>query len=112
MAEPEEKADNPQRILIVDDDPDIIESVRYALENNAYQVLVARDGNQGLAMAEREDPDLIILDVMLPELDGFEVCRTLRARGDLTPILMLTAPWAFCPGAATHRSPTSRCTIT
>jgi DNA-binding response OmpR family regulator len=92
VAEPEEKVDNPQRILIVDDDPDIIESVRYALENNEYQVLVARDGNQGLAMAEREDPDLIILDMMMPKRSGFLVMEKLRrSSGRPHKIIMITA---------------------
>jgi len=91
VAEPEEKADNPQRILIVDDDPDIIESVRYALENNEYQVLVARDGNQGLAMAEREDPDLIILDMMMPKRSGFLVMEKLRRSSRPHKIIMITA---------------------
>ena len=92
MAKPSEKADNAQRILIVDDDPDIIESVRYALENNGYEVLVARDGNQGLAMAERENPDLIILDMMMPKRSGFLVMEKLR-RSSRQPhkIIMITA---------------------
>jgi len=92
VAKPSEKADNPQRILIVDDDPDIIESVRYALENNGHEVLVARDGNQGLAMAEREDPDLIILDMMMPKRSGFLVMEKLR-RSSRQPhkIIMITA---------------------
>ena len=92
MAKPSEKADNPSRILIVDDDPDIIESVRYALENNGHEVLVARDGNQGLAMAEREDPDLIILDMMMPKRSGFLVMEKLR-RSSRQPhkIIMITA---------------------
>ena len=91
VAEPEGKADNLQRILIVDDDPDIIESVRYALENNEYQVLVARDGNQGLAMAEREDPDLIILDMMMPKRSGFLVMEKLRRSSRPHKIIMITA---------------------
>ena len=92
MAKTSDKADNPQRILIVDDDPDIIESVRYALENNGHEVLVARDGNQGLAMAEREDPDLIILDMMMPKRSGFLVMEKLR-RSSRQPhkIIMITA---------------------
>ena len=92
MAKPSEKADNAQRILIVDDDPDIIESVCYALENNGYEVLVARDGNQGLAMAERENPDLIILDMMMPKRSGFLVMEKLR-RSSRQPhkIIMITA---------------------
>ena len=58
----------PKRILLVDDDPEIVESLSYALKSQGYRILVARDGNQGLAMAEREDPDLVILDLRLPVL--------------------------------------------
>src|SRR5687767_882478 len=56
-----------KRILLVDDDGEIIEAMRFALESRGYTILVARDGNQGLAMAEREDPDLVILDMMMPK---------------------------------------------
>ncbi|MEE2685736.1 MAG: response regulator transcription factor [Planctomycetota bacterium] len=92
MANPSEKADDAQRILIVDDDPDIIESVRYALEKSGYEVLVARDGNQGLAMAEREGPDLIILDMMMPKRSGFLVMEKLRrSSGQPHKIIMITA---------------------
>ena len=92
MANPSEKADNAQRILIVDDDPDIIESVRYALEKSGYEVLVARDGNQGLAMAEREGPDLIILDMMMPKRSGFLVLEKLRrTRAVPLKVIMITA---------------------
>ncbi len=61
----------PKRILLVDDDQEIVESMRLALEASGYQILIARDGNQGLAMAEREDPDLVILDMMMPKRSGF-----------------------------------------
>jgi len=92
VANPSEKADDAQRILIVDDDPDIIESVRYALEKSGYEVLVARDGNQGLAMAEREGPDLIILDMMMPKRSGFLVMEKLRrSSGQPHKIIMITA---------------------
>ena len=92
MANPSEKADDAQRILIVDDDPDIIESVRYALEKSGYEVLVARDGNQGLAMAEREGPDLIILDMMMSKRSGFLVMEKLRrSSGQPHKIIMITA---------------------
>ena len=92
MAPSPEKADNAQRILIVDDDPDIIESVRYALEKSGYEVLAARDGNQGLAMAEREGPDLIILDMMMPKRSGFLVMEKLRrSSGQPHKIIMITA---------------------
>ncbi len=66
------------RILVVDDDGEIIDAIRYALEAKGYQVLIARDGNQGLAMAEREDPDLVILDMMMPKRSGFLVLEKLR----------------------------------
>ena len=92
VAKPSEKPENAQRILIVDDDPDIIESVRYALENNGHEVLVARDGNQGLVMAEREDPDLIILDMMMPKRSGFLVMEKLRRSSrQAHKIIMITA---------------------
>lgn len=91
MADSTDNAGN-RRILIVDDDPDIIETVRYALENGGHEVLVARDGNQGLAMAEREDPDLIILDMMMPKRSGFLVMEKLRrSSGDPHKIIMITA---------------------
>ena len=73
-------SDDPsgKRVLLVDDDHEIIESLRYALSSKGYDVLVARDGNQGLAMAEREDPDLVILDMMMPKRSGFLVLEKLR----------------------------------
>ena len=90
MADSTDNAGN-RRILIVDDDPDIIETVRYALENDGHEVLVARDGNQGLAMAEREDPDLIILDMMMPRRSGFLVLERLRQNDqDPVPVIMIT----------------------
>jgi DNA-binding response OmpR family regulator len=97
MADPKDAtkadaAEDSRRILIVDDDPDIIESVRYALEGKGHQVLIARDGNQGLAMAERESPDLIILDMMMPKRSGFLVMEKLRrSSGDSHKIIMITA---------------------
>ena len=89
---PEEKQRNVQRVLIVDDDHEIVESVRYALESKGYAVLVARDGNQGLAMAEREDPDLVILDMMMPKRSGFLVLEKLRrTRPVPIRVIMITA---------------------
>ena len=80
------------RVLIVDDDPDIVESLRFALEGKGYTVLVARDGNQGLAMAEREDPDLVILDMMMPKRSGFLVMDKLRrSQRPAIKIIMITA---------------------
>ena len=81
-----------KRVLIVDDDNEIVESVRYALEANGYSVLIARDGNQGLAMAEREDPDLVILDMMMPKRSGFLVLEKLRrSRPVPLRVIMITA---------------------
>ena len=77
-------------ILVVDDEPSIVDVLTYNLEKAHYRVLVARDGEEALALARREQPDLIILDLMLPGVDGLEVCRTLRREGDV-PIIMLTA---------------------
>jgi len=81
-----------KRILLVDDDAEIIEAMRYALEGRGFQVLIARDGNQGLAMAEREDPDLVILDMMMPKRSGFLVLEKLRrTRPVPLRIIMVTA---------------------
>ena len=80
-----------KRVLIVDDDFEIIEAVRYALEGGGYEVVIARDGNQGLALAERENPDLIILDMMMPKRSGFLVLEKLRRlRDEPLPVIMIT----------------------
>jgi len=81
-----------KRILLVDDDAEIIESLRLALESNGYTVLVARDGNQGLALTERENPDLVILDMMMPKRSGFLVLEKMRRTRE-TPlrVIMITA---------------------
>ena len=78
------------KILIVDDEPPIVDMLSYNLKRANYEVLVAWDGEQALALARREQPDLIILDLMLPRIDGLEVCRVLRRERDV-PIIMLTA---------------------
>jgi two-component system response regulator VicR len=84
------KKNTSARILVVDDEPPIVDVLTYNLERANYQVLIARDGEEALAVARREQPDLIILDLMLPHLDGLEVCRALRRERDV-PIIMLTA---------------------
>ncbi|TWT95815.1 Transcriptional regulatory protein YycF [Botrimarina colliarenosi] len=85
-------ATDAKRVLLVDDDAEIIESLRLALEANGYEVLVARDGNQGLALTERENPDLVILDMMMPKRSGFLVLERLRrTRDDSPPVIMITA---------------------
>jgi DNA-binding response OmpR family regulator len=79
-----------QVILVVDDEPKIARLARDYLEKNGFRVLIAADGQSALATARREKPDLIILDLMLPQIDGREVCRILRRESDV-PIIMLTA---------------------
>ena len=79
------------RILVVDDEKKIVESCRLYLEHAGYEVVPAYNGTQALEEHAATHPDLIVLDLMLPRLDGREVCRQLRASGSTTPILMLTA---------------------
>ncbi len=81
------------KILVVDDEPDILEFLRYNLEKEGFQVVTASDGEEGIALAERERPQLIILDIMMPKMDGVEVCRVLRSRPQFahTVIAFLTA---------------------
>jgi DNA-binding response OmpR family regulator len=91
MAEANTKTES-KRILLVDDDYEIVESLRMALEAKGYTILVARDGNQGLAMAERDDPDLVILDMMMPKRSGFLVLERLRrTRPVPMRVIMITA---------------------
>jgi DNA-binding response OmpR family regulator len=78
------------KILVVDDEPSIADVVKYNLTKAGHQPIIARDGEQALVLARAECPDLVILDLMLPGIDGLEVCRALRKGGDL-PIIMLTA---------------------
>ena len=80
-------------VLLVDDEPDLLELLGYALERASFRVLTARDGVEGFRMAEAEQPDVIVLDIMMPKMDGIALCERLRedARLRLTPILMLTA---------------------
>lgn len=80
----------PQRILIIEDEKDIVRLLKYNLEKEGYEALTASDGEAGLAVARKDQPDLILLDLMLPKLDGIQVCRTLRQESAV-PILMLTA---------------------
>jgi DNA-binding response OmpR family regulator len=79
-----------RRILIVDDDRKTSELIRLYLERDGYQALLAHDGRQALELARQKHPDLIVLDLMLPTVDGLDVCRILRAESR-TPIIMLTA---------------------
>jgi DNA-binding response OmpR family regulator len=81
----------PLRILVVEDDESITLGLRMNLEAEGYAVSIAMDGDEGLAQARADPPDLIILDVMLPRMNGFEVVRTLRGEGSTIPIIMLSA---------------------
>jgi DNA-binding response OmpR family regulator len=78
------------KILVVDDEPSIVKSIQYSLEKEGYVVVTANDGLQALEVARREKPNLVVLDVMLPSLDGYEVCRQLRQELPI-PVIMLTA---------------------
>jgi two-component system OmpR family response regulator len=80
----------PKRILVVDDEEKIVEILKAYLERENYQVLVAYDGRSALELAAKQPPDLVILDLMLPEISGWDVCRTLRQDSEV-PIIMLTA---------------------
>jgi len=79
-----------KKILVVDDEKKIVDIVKAYLERDGYRVIVAYDGRLALQMARGESPDLIVLDLMLPEVSGWDVCRTLRAESNV-PIIMLTA---------------------
>jgi DNA-binding response OmpR family regulator len=78
------------RILVVDDEKTIVKGLKFSLEKEGYEVLAAYDGAEALSLFKTESPDLIVLDLMLPEVDGFEVCRRIR-KGSEVPIIMLTA---------------------
>lgn len=84
---------NQPKILIIDDEVDLVETIRFPLELEGYQVLVAYQGEEGLQLARKENPDLIILDLMLPKIDGYKVCRFLKfdEKYKHIPIIMLTA---------------------
>ncbi len=81
------------RILIADDEPNIVVSLEYMLKREGYEALVARDGREALERIERDRPDLVLLDAMMPGMSGFDVCQAVRANEALvgTKILMLTA---------------------
>ncbi len=83
----------PKRILIVDDEPDILKSVKFILEKAGYEVFTADDGEEGVEMAKKQRPDIILLDLRLPGKDGFEVCGELKGDQNFRniPIILLTA---------------------
>lgn len=80
-----------KKILVIEDEPNIRELILYNLKTNGYEGLAAEDGIMGITMVHREKPDLVLLDIMLPEKDGYEICKELRAEGNNTPIIMITA---------------------
>lgn len=81
------------RILIIDDDPDFVAATKTVLESKPYEVLVAYDGDEGLAKTREERPDLIILDIIMPRQDGFKVCEEIKDDPELTeiPVIILTS---------------------
>ena len=79
-----------RKILIVDDEKNIVEIIAFNLKKEGYQVIKAADGEEGVKMAMEENPDLILLDIMMPKMDGYEACKKIREKKN-TPIIMLTA---------------------
>jgi DNA-binding response OmpR family regulator len=85
-----ETTEPPAKVLIVEDEPALLDALEYSMRKQGYQVLTAVDGRRAVELAGVEHPDLIVLDLMLPGIDGLEVCRTIR-KSDNVPIIMLTA---------------------
>ena len=83
-------SENNKTILVVEDDPNIQEALRYSLEKEKYNLILADDGEEALQLTNDHKPDLVLLDLMLPKTDGLSVCKTIRASNDV-PIIMLTA---------------------
>ena len=83
--------DRQKTVLIVEDEKNIVDILRFNLQREGYQTLEAYDGEDGLEKARTQDPDLILLDVMLPKMNGFDVCRSLRTGGSSVPVIILTA---------------------
>lgn len=82
-----------KRILIVDDEPDIVQTIQFHLETGGFECLVASDGEEALSFVKRNEPDLIILDVMLPKTNGYQICRELKRNPETRniPVVMLSA---------------------
>ena len=83
--------DEKKTVLIVEDEKNIVDILRFNLQRSGYNTIEAYDGQDGLEKARRENPDLILLDVMLPKMIGFDVCQTLRSEGNNVPVIILTA---------------------
>jgi len=86
-------ASNKKKILIVDDEPDIVETLKFLIESEGFESIIALDGEEALKKAKEENPDIMILDVMLPKINGYKVCRLLKfdSKYKHIPILMVTA---------------------
>ena len=87
----EQKAEQQKTVLIVEDEKNIVDILRFNLQREGYRTVEAYDGADGLEKARSENPDIILLDVMLPKMIGFDVCRTLRVEGNNVPVIILTA---------------------
>ncbi len=87
------RMEEKKKLLLIEDDEHILELLKYNLETRHYEICIARDGDEGIRLARAEKPDLIILDLMLPKVDGLDVCRVIRKDDQVadTPIIMLTA---------------------
>lgn len=83
--------DEKKRVLIIEDEKNIVDIIRFNMNREGYETLEAYDGESGLKLARQEKPDLILLDVMLPKMIGFDVCKALRDEGDNVPVIILTA---------------------
>src|SRR5213082_2776639 len=90
MTPPSEHRDIPKKLLVVEDEATLRATLQYNLEREGFNVLTAARGDSGLRIAQEEQPDILLLDIMLPDMSGFELCRIIR-RESTTPILMLTA---------------------
>ena len=91
MAEQKSDKDGQKKVLIIDDDHEIVSSVRAVLEAKGYRIVTASDGNAGLAAYERENPDLIVVDMMMPKKSGFLVIEKIKRRSEKLPMIMITA---------------------
>ena len=83
----------PQRVLVVEDEPNIVDSLSFLMKQAGFDVRIARDGDAALRMIENDIPDLVLLDIMMPRRDGYDVCRTIRSNPDWRDVrvVMLTA---------------------
>jgi CheY-like chemotaxis protein len=86
-------ADMPKRILVVDDEPDILKVIEVRLKAQGYEILTAVDGKEALDLIQQQKPDLVLLDLRLPVMDGYEVCRRMKSDNELKgiPVIILTA---------------------